>query len=150
MTGWLTDRRGARFRFERTEGEFACDWHVYADGWEIGHTYCIKEPPTLVLGDICLKEQFTPPKRRLHRILERLLGITSPSVNYRGNGLGSALLVDVITWAKAHSYQRITGKVAPKDFGRNPRLPDWYQRHGFQFERYPEGSGDIGKLTLNL
>jgi RimJ/RimL family protein N-acetyltransferase len=150
MTGWLTDRRGARFRFERTEGEFACNWHVYADGWEVGHAYCIKEPPTLVLGDICLMEQFTPPKRRLHRILERLLGITSPPVNYRGNGLGSELLGEVTSWAKAQGYKHITGTIFPKDFGLNSRLPTWYESHGFEFTSSLQDEGTVGKVVKNL
>lgn len=128
--GFLTDRNGRRFPYRRCEYPGSCHWILLSkEGWRIGHAYTVFEGPRLRLGDITVADAFIRPRPWILASL----GFRPKPVSYRGSGLGSALLQEVIAWAAARGFREMTGDIYPKDHGTNPRLPRWYARHGFTF-----------------
>jgi GNAT superfamily N-acetyltransferase len=54
--------------------------------------------------------------------------------NYRGLGLGSGLLQELITLAHNYRASVIRGIVRQADLDERPFLLQWYRRHGFTIE----------------
>lgn len=64
----------------------------------------------------------------------------------KGNWYGAAPVP--IQSARKSGFTRIEGNLFPLDLGKNPRLPDWYRRHGFEVGVDPEF--ESGKVRLDL
>ena len=68
---------------------------------------------------------------------------------HRGKGIGSALLQEVIVYARKQNARIISGWVAAHDAEENPNLFDWYRRRGFQVVLERDGIS-VAKLYLVL
>lgn len=119
---------------------------VYRFNTLIGEVKCFKESlETLYLRDIAIANDaipnfkniwVTPQKKIIREQLE--------PINYRGRGLGSALMSFLICYAAAHGFQALYGNVYQQDLENNPKLLQWYQRHGFQLRPVtPDAEPDI-------
>lgn len=68
---------------------------------------------------------------------------------HRGNGVGSALLQQVIAYARRHGAQTISGWIADHDAKASPYLFDWYRRHDFQVT-LERADISVAKIRLDL
>lgn len=57
---------------------------------------------------------------------------------HRGNGLGTEILLWIISYAQQENIQQIWAIVSPENFCDFDRLMDWYLRYGFHRES-PDG-----------
>jgi len=94
-------------------------------------------PDTLIWGEIKIRNDFEPCEKIIVEFMRS--GIKQrDKKNYRGRGLGTALLKEVIAIARHTGFKRIYGSVMRDDITRIPYLLEWYQRHGFSMcEPYP-------------
>jgi GNAT superfamily N-acetyltransferase len=69
--------------------------------------------------------------------------------NYRGRGIGSAIIEFLKDYAKTNGFRRIEGKVKQIDLDTNAQLPDWYRRRGFIVTDGVQGAAYQISLVLN-
>jgi hypothetical protein len=62
--------------------------------------------------------------------------------------LGTALLRLIIKTALENGCTEIEGNLKPQDLEKNPRLPDWFRHHGFEFQM--EADLRLGRVWLEL
>jgi hypothetical protein len=105
------------------------------------------EGPSLQLSDLTIKEFVLGG---LAGMLRRMLPGTPKT--YRGNGLGTALLKQVMATAQDLGIHTIYGSVTQADLDTTPYLLDWYKRQGFQVEK-PTGEGlknAVAQIRIDL
>lgn len=108
---FITDKYGQKywFRWRDDSIPILMLWHR---GKPIGNVNLLWEPPNCELADIV---------------------ITKPE--FRGRGLGFALMREIIARARAKGMQAIVGTIIPGDGGESLEyLRDWYQRQGFRVD----------------
>jgi hypothetical protein len=113
----------------------------------IGYARCLLEGPSLQLSDLTIKEFALGG---LAGMLRRMLPGTPKT--YRGNGLGTALLKQVMATAQDLGIHTIYGSVTQADLDTTPYLLDWYKRQGFQVEK-PTGEGlknAVAQIRIDL
>lgn len=67
--------------------------------------------------------------------------------NFRGCGIGTAMIEFLVNFARANSIKRIEGEVKLHDFKDNQDLPDWYRRRGFTVTAGDEKTAWIAKIS---
>ncbi len=105
----ITDRRGRRYWVVWDDDEIAPNVYVLYYGDEIGQAKLFWNQSELVLGDIVFFKD-----------------------EHKGSSLGTTLLQEVVTYARRHGAQAISGSISAPDAKENPKLFDWYRRNGFQ------------------
>lgn len=70
--------------------------------------------------------------------------------NFRGCGIGTAMIEYLVNYARVNSITRIEGEVKPHDFKDNPDLPEWYRRRGFTVTAGDEKAAWIAKISLTV
>lgn len=119
---------------------------VYRFNTLIGEVKCFKESlEVLYLRDIAIANDAIPDLRNIWVTPQKKILQEQPGpVNYRGRGLGSALMTFLIRYAAGYGFQAIYGNVYQQDLENNPKLLQWYQRHGFQLRPVaPDAEPDI-------
>jgi GNAT superfamily N-acetyltransferase len=58
--------------------------------------------------------------------------ICDMQVSHEGRGVGSLLLQEAISVARAHDASILRGFVIREDYEQAPFLLDWYSRYGFE------------------
>jgi len=141
-TGSLADKEGRHYQLSIDDAD---QWWVLKlfDGLcPIGYANCLYQGKVLFLADLCISDD-VPPTGRL-ACWARMFGLRLRHKNYRGRGLGSALLGFIIEQARRNGIEHITGKLFPADLTKNPELPTWYRQRGFHVTMSPDkNSGDI-------
>jgi hypothetical protein len=146
----ITDSSGTVYRLHHVEYETLCGWNIFDGEWRVGVANCCKNGTMLSLGDIKMEAAFVAPTGRFNRWIRKLVGAQLPPKNYRQRGLGSALLKEIIHWAKEHGFTQIEGEISTVDTPHNPKLLEWYARFGFTFTKHQTDGILIGKITLVL
>lgn len=148
--GTIIDSSGTIYRLHHAECSTQCAWSVFDGEYRIGLANILKDGPILKLGDIKFEAAFTAPSGRLYRWTQKFFGTQIVPKNYRQRGLGSALLILIIRWAKEHGFTQIEGEISSVDTSHNAKLLQWYARFGFTFSKYETDGKLIGKITLIL
>jgi hypothetical protein len=122
---------------------------------EVGHAVChLRLPDEMDLMDIVIHD---PPMlfgRGLARLIPPGLLYRLKRTSFRQRGLGTALLTSVISCAQEKGVKRIQGDVTRQGLIDNPRLLDWYRKHGFEI--LPIASEDtsntavVASICMNL
>jgi GNAT superfamily N-acetyltransferase len=102
-------------------------------GEQVGYANCVRDGDSLCLCDLIIEE---PIKAGLLGSLQRKL--TGQPSNYRGRGLGTILLQQVLSTAKETGVKEIHGSIVQDDVDTTPHLLDWYKRYGFRVEKPTE------------
>lgn len=90
----------------------------------------LQMPDTLIWCEIKIRNDFEPCEKFIVEFMRS--GIKQrDKKNYRGRGLGTALLKEVVAIARHTGFKRIYGSVMGDDITRTPNLLKWYRRHGF-------------------
>ena len=89
-------------------------------------------PTTFWLQDIAIANQVNQPIRPGWVMWgARLRNELPQPINYRGQGLGSILLRQLIAYTRERAFQNIQGQVFRADVENTPYLLQWYRQHGF-------------------
>lgn len=118
----------------------------------IGEARCSWQPDgNMVLDDIAIANEANPALTPLERLQQWFLNAEFEPVNYRQQGLGTALLHSVINHGRKLGASSLRGEVFQADVENNPGLLQWYQRHGFtQAAPRPEQVDVLANITLEL
>ena len=122
----VMDKRGRKYWIVWDDDAEAPRVYLWCYGRVIGQAKLLWIYPDLQLGDINI---FSPEHRR--------------------RGIGSALLQEVIAYARRKNAQTISGWIADHDAETNPNLFDWYRRYGFQIVFERDGIS-VAKVRLDL
>jgi GNAT superfamily N-acetyltransferase len=116
-------------------------------GEQVGHAQCVRDGDSLCLGDLMINK---PTQAGLLGSLERKL--KGQLSDYRGRGLGTILLQQVLSTAKETGVKEIHGSIVQDDIDTTPHLLDWYKRYGFRVEKPTEqdAKSAIARIQLEI
>jgi len=126
------NRQGYRVRV--VEGDNRVTLQLYHHQWLVGEGKGEPHSSTIFwLQDIAIANQVTPPFKPGWVTWRPGLRSELPQpINYRGRGLGSILLRQVIAYTRERAFQSIQGQVFRADVENTPYLLQWYRQHGFE------------------
>ena len=130
----LHDRQGLPYRlFLSVQGD-SSHFQLYQQQMLIGEARCLRESPErMAIGDIAIANEVIPPPANLLMWgLRQLPGYRQAPVNYRGRGLGTALLQSMIEHSRQLGVTELCGEVFQQDVENCPVLLHWYERQGFE------------------
>lgn len=145
----ICDRAGRCYRVDiSVEGPIS-RFKLYERSTLVGEAKCVRESPQrMTLGDIAIANEAIPtPANALMRSLRQLPGLQPSPVNYRGRGLGTALLKHLIDHTRASGAQELWGEVFQQDIQNSPELLNWYQQLGFE-SRAPQDNVEVDVVAL--
>jgi hypothetical protein len=116
----------------------------------VGRANCIiNSPEDALLGDIQIFDEvpFLSPQDKLYH-----LSHWNEPTNYQQRGLGTILLKEIINFVKLRQIKKLHGSLTQQDLSKNPKLIQWYQKHGFQIEKptSDEATTAIHRVCLYL
>lgn len=118
---------------------------------QVGYlNYSFEGDGVLNLDDLHIEDAATSPPWFLLDFI--FIGGSFPPLrwrtkNFRGRGIGTAMIEFLVDYARANSIKRIEGEVKPHDFKDNPDLPDWYRRRGFTVTAGDGNAAWIAKIS---
>jgi len=98
---------------------------------QIGYAKCIIQGECMLLQDIHISEAVEVREGFVINLIRQLVTRKPKTVNYRGQGIGTSLLLALLQYARDRGLHEVQGYLGPHDWKRNPALPDWYREHGF-------------------
>lgn len=136
---YLLDRYGEKYDVDLNIDDISLDAFIIWRHSGIGRIQCVvdEEENVLVIGNIELFEQSFLPRNRLFS----LCPFQRSKRNFRGRGLGSAMLKYVIAQAEQLGVIGISGFITPDDARTTPYLFDFYRRHGFDVRLKDDPTG---------
>lgn len=127
----MSAREKGFFEFDESRTEYMYLLRLYYKGYEIGRADCLVDDNEMVLADIKVEDQFAAhPENLVHSIWQKFF--KPKPISFRKQGWGSKMLKMVIVEAKRQELSQVTGSVVPDDRATNPKLLEWYQKHGFR------------------
>ena len=134
MPQLLRDRKGRRYSLSIVESNPFVLLQLHHRQLLVGEAKCLPaSPTTLLLKDIAIANEAIPkPRYDWEKLLHRIPGWRPQPINYRGLGLGSALIRYLINYAREEKFQSLKGHVFRADLENNTKLLQWYQNHGFE------------------
>lgn len=126
------NRRGYRVRV--VEWDNGVTLQLYHHQWLVGEGKGVPlSTTTFWLQDIAIANQVNQPlKPGWMTWGQRLRNELPEPINYRGRGLGSVLLRQLIAYTQERAFQSIQGQVFRADVENTPYLLQWYRQHGFE------------------
>jgi GNAT superfamily N-acetyltransferase len=128
----IHDKHGHMYRLVVVEDEqwsHACLWD---NRYSVGRLNIVfRSLEEWEITDIILFDEIPERVSMLHHLWLVLRGRKFQRFNYRGRGLGTALLQFVEDRARHQSVKRISGKVVQKDYAAWPELLNFYAKNGF-------------------
>ena len=140
---WIHDKAGRRYRLHISDSSGLWVLKVYDGRVLVAESKCVRRQDELLVGDLLVFDAAKHPQTPLARALRLLTRRGPRSVNYRGRGLGTALLTFIIERAVAKGLSRLRGNLFPRDLRANPNLPGWYRGFGFAVDMKSPESGAI-------
>ncbi len=129
----IHDWNGHEYHLYIEEEETSLDARLYDGRIFAGEIKCLLYlPDALELCEIIVHNRTL---RRQHWIKDLLCGIRHqplPTINYRGRGLGVALLEFVMASSQRLGIKAIIGFIKPHEGSTFEFLAQWYQAHGFE------------------
>ena len=115
-------------------------FHVTHNGIHVANLYCATGGKTGLLSDLRVEDCVPYQGSRLLQFLR----LQPRTKNYENKGIGTALLKYALQHLKDEGCEKVEGKIVERDFKKNPWLPDWYRKHGFNVSE--SGTGPMWKL----
>lgn len=147
--GWLIDKTGRKYEFKHTE-DGSSDWIIYDGETRVGYMWCKRVGDEYRINDFRISDRFVVVQSPFLSVARRLFGIKPVVRSMRRQGLGSALLREVISWAQRNGIKHINGMIAECDVVLFRDLPLWYQKHGFTYTETPGKSPFVGIVSMQL
>lgn len=144
---FIRDRSSQQYRVHLLEN---AHWYlkVYNRKVRVAHANCHPKPPVLYVDDLHVEDAKFTPESTFSRLIRLLMNRQKQAVNYRRRGIATALLRLIADRAAARGFTSIEGSLSRIDLGKDPKLPEWYQRRGFTV--LPGGRYNEGKVRLAL
>ena len=154
MSQQIFDKKGRRYLSAIVEVDSQLLIQLYNQHMVVGEVKCLRESSAaLMLKDIAIANEVNPaPMNSWLKILHKIPGYQPKPINYRHQGLGSALIRCLIQYARDNGIQFLHGEVFRPDLENNPNLLQWYQNRGFEIKQpTPYDNPDIiAKLHMHL
>jgi hypothetical protein len=115
----------------------------------IGYANCWMAGDTMLLHDIHIDESVILVFRSIGWF-SFLRPVKREERHFRNLGLGTVLLNAVVDFAKSKGVKRIEGKIVKLDYDKNPDLPNWYRRRGFDVVTGSDRSAWEAKISLEI
>jgi len=144
----IQDGTGHSYRLEMSHSDSFWFIKVFDGNVRVGYANCTLTDKILTLADLHVATDAPQPRSGFSRLFHRFLSTPRKPVNYRGRGLGTALLRFITQRAVQRGFTQIEGKLSPQDLAANPKLPDWYRRHGFTIKQGEAHGWDQIQLQL--
>ena len=143
MNATIHDRSGRPYALEF---DLPTDSHllivkVFSEKHRIGYANCFIMNTTILLQDIHISDDVPVREFRVVNFIQGLARRKPKTLNYRGRGIGTGLLLAVLQYARERGMHEVRGRLGPLDWKRNPNLPNWYRKHGFSVSE----SGEISR-----
>lgn len=134
---FLTDKHGLTYRLSFDPDKLMWTFRVSHQDMPVGYAYCwlMDKPAGIRINDLKISDDLPVRTTPMVAFVRRVFGLPRLTLDYRRRGIGSALVREIITTARANGYQHITGEVKPTDLARFPGLPNWYAAQGFKITR---------------
>jgi GNAT superfamily N-acetyltransferase len=116
-------------------------------GIRVGYANCNIHGDEMHLDDIRIEDKALLPANWFVRTF---VPLRYREKNYHKRGLGTALLKTVIAYARDNGLRTIKGEITRSDYEQNPTLPDWYCARGFSVDLFPDGSGLVARIAMDL
>ncbi|MGJ3251949.1 MAG: GNAT family N-acetyltransferase [Elainellaceae cyanobacterium] len=148
MEQQIVDRQDRKYSLSITQQGASVGFKLYNRQILVGEVRGVRESDeTLLLADIAIANEVFPiPETSWISRLGTRFGYWPKPISYRKQGLGSALLKAFVDHASHDGVRHIYGKVMKQDLENNPKLLQWYQRHGFE-TRSPTSTDEIDILV---
>jgi len=121
--------RELRITFSRDDWAFDARWRNIT----IGRARCVQDGNTLLIGDLLVAAACPIPWPFANNLLVAI-GLPCRRRNFRGLGVGTALLKRIIAEATKAGITHLRGNVTEGDIKATPHLLDWYCRENFTVE----------------
>ena len=127
----IFDNEGRKYKVvyvEYPDGSF--DLEVRYRSQFVGKaTSSMRENGSMVLEDIYIRDDSVP---RGKSVILNSLGPPSKPLNFRGKGLGTALLQWFINYVRSKGLTQVYGSITKEDLLSRPYLSEWYKKYGFK------------------
>ena len=154
MSQQIFDIKGRRYVYSIVENDSRLLIQLHSQHMVVGEVKCLRESQAiLMLKDIAIANQANPtPMNVWMKIRCRIPGCQPKPINYRHQGLGSALINCLIQYARENGIYFLHGEVFRPDLENNPKLIRWYQKRGFEIKQpSPYDNPDIiAKLHMDI
>ena len=154
MPQQIFDRKGRRYISSIVEIDSRLLIQLHNQQMVVGEIKCLRESQaTLMLKDIAIANEANPrPTNFWMKLLHKLPGYQPKPINYRYQGLGSALLSCLIQYAHENDIQFLHGEVFRPDLENNPKLLQWYQKRGFEIKQpsLDDNPDIVAKLHMHI
>lgn len=131
MKAFIFDNRGRKYKVvchEYSDGGFCLEVRYRSQFVGVA-TASTRENGSIVLEDIYIRDDNAP---RDSSVILNLMAPSSELLNFRGRGLGTALLQRFIDCVRSKGLTRVYASITQEDLSRRPYLPDWYKKYGFR------------------
>ena len=139
----IQDSAGTPYTVRLLRSDDSWDLKVLSEGREMGLANCQCHGKSLRLADIEILATAASPAVPSTDATPR-----PAQSNYRGRGLGSALLELIVAQARLGGFHQITGMLHPQNLQDKTDLPEWYRKRGFTVRLSPDQRG--GTIHLDL
>lgn len=130
MEEFVLDNKGRKYgvlRYDYPDGSF--DLEIKYKSQFVGKAVStMRENGSIVLDDIYIRDDSAPRDRNA---FSDLLGSPSRPLNFRGRGLGTALLKLFIDYVRSKGLRRVYASIMEEDLLSRPYLLEWYKKYGF-------------------
>lgn len=133
MTRTVLDRHGKKYELEILYSEDLIRFNLGLNHQSAGYAnVLIQGPHHWMIADLCIYDDSPILPPRLILYMRSLWNGEPKTRSFRGLGLGSVLLENVIGEAREYGVRKISARLWHKDRQKSSFLVQWCARHGFR------------------
>lgn len=128
------------------------DLELFHDSRRIGYLWStILSAREIQIGDFRIENALKPQLQRWHAAVRWVAPWLIPkSQDYRGKGLGRAMLLQFMAECRRAGLTKIVGSVNNEDSGATPHLLDFYRSSGFTILETADQKSDTARWRIEL
>ena len=150
---FIYDKNGEAYRIEIEESGIGPSFHLrltvpHIQSSFIGYAnFLWEDDRTLKLADIRMNEcaVFLFCQKGIYGLFG---GTKREDRNCQRIGLGTEFLKYTLEQVKALGVKRVFGHITRDDYQKNPKLPGWYESHGFTVRLNAQQGGNYAKIEI--
>lgn len=144
----LEGKSGKNYQLQFKKATAQWIFKVYSGDTTVADANCLFFGSKILLGDICVRDRARAPLNSLYRRLRAFMHLRAAPINYRGRGIGTALLKFIVKAASESGYREIYGNLPVSKRATDSNLKQWYQKQGFTVR--PKGAFGNGSVHQML
>jgi hypothetical protein len=149
----IRDKHGREYRIVKSYSGGFDQFRIEHNAIPVGYVNCHFEDAALHIDDLRINDKVIQRSKLLLRLpswIGLLFATKRKVVNYQSQGLGTAMIDFLASYARKKSAKRLEGEIRPFDFKNNPQLPAWYRRRGFIVTMGEQGATVVAKISFTL